>query len=438
MFGATLALLTIGACHLVLELDDYSKAGGDGGGGASAQGGGGAQGGGSAGGDSAGGSGGSAPPVCGDGIVNGAEECDGGGIDTAVCDDDCTTVVCGDNHVNTLASEACDDGNTSDGDGCSSACKLETCGDGTTDAGEECDEGNNNDDRGDCTTSCLTAKCGDGLLHDKGNGGEGCDDGNGSNTDACPDGVNGSCQPADCGDGFVWAGKEGCDDQNSNNHDACLNSCVAASCGDGVVHNKGGGTEMCDDNNTTAGDGCNATCKREKTWCCAGEPSACVEGPFMIGADNLGLSIPDGQAPTAACASYMFAQKGCGPVSDVDVVMGVTHSRLGELGVWATHPAGSNSETLLNFNSDLSDLNSGYPITFDDSAATSAGNMGVGIGDTDVVCKYDHICDYHPDPGSLVNYDSMSPAGNWQLCVGDTTSGTVGTLQEVRFIITTQ
>jgi formylglycine-generating enzyme required for sulfatase activity len=45
--------------------------------------------------------------------------------------------------------------------------------------------------------------CGDGFVC----GAESCDDGNTDNTDACLD----TCQPASCGDGYVWAGHEACD-----------------------------------------------------------------------------------------------------------------------------------------------------------------------------------------------------------------------------------
>ncbi|HEX2485502.1 MAG TPA: DUF4215 domain-containing protein, partial [Myxococcota bacterium] len=55
---------------------------------------------------------------CGNGVLNGAEECDTSG-ESATCDDDCTNVACGDDNVNEAAGESCDDGNTVDGDGCS-------------------------------------------------------------------------------------------------------------------------------------------------------------------------------------------------------------------------------------------------------------------------------------------------------------------------------
>jgi cysteine-rich repeat protein len=59
--------------------------------------------------------------LCGDGVVEGAEECDGGAGCAATCD---RIPVCGDGFVD--EGETCDDGNTADGDACSSACALET------------------------------------------------------------------------------------------------------------------------------------------------------------------------------------------------------------------------------------------------------------------------------------------------------------------------
>ena len=54
--------------------------------------------------------------------------------------------------------EQCDDGNTTAGDGCDAACRVEPiCGDGVIDAGEECDDGNN--DNGDgCDAVCRVEK----------------------------------------------------------------------------------------------------------------------------------------------------------------------------------------------------------------------------------------------------------------------------------------
>jgi cysteine-rich repeat protein len=56
--------------------------------------------------------------VCGDGVQQFSESCDDGGIDTALCDRDCSGVDCGDGHLNVAAGEECDDGNFDINDGC--------------------------------------------------------------------------------------------------------------------------------------------------------------------------------------------------------------------------------------------------------------------------------------------------------------------------------
>ncbi len=63
-------------------------------------------------------------PRCGDGIKSNSETCDDG-ADTATCDHDCTMPACNDGITNAAAGEQCEDGNTMNGDGCSSTCKLE-------------------------------------------------------------------------------------------------------------------------------------------------------------------------------------------------------------------------------------------------------------------------------------------------------------------------
>lgn len=62
---------------------------------------------------------------CGDGVRNGPEPCDDGAVQTAACEADCRLPVCGDQVVNVLAGEACDDANRVIGDGCSPECIRE-------------------------------------------------------------------------------------------------------------------------------------------------------------------------------------------------------------------------------------------------------------------------------------------------------------------------
>ncbi len=96
-------------------------------------------------------------PACGDGVIQGDEECDNGAenSDSAAdaCRTDCTLASCGDGVVDT--GEECDDGNNEDWDGCASDCTLEgACGDGIVQSGEECDDGNTVNGDG-CSSTCI-------------------------------------------------------------------------------------------------------------------------------------------------------------------------------------------------------------------------------------------------------------------------------------------
>lgn len=93
------------------------------------------------------------PVCCGDGLVQGTEECDDDNNDDT---DDCVSCVmatCGDGFVR-AGVEECDDANDDDTDACVS-CMNATCGDGFVQAGmEECDDGNDVDDDG-CSNDCM-------------------------------------------------------------------------------------------------------------------------------------------------------------------------------------------------------------------------------------------------------------------------------------------
>ena len=161
--------------------------------------------------------------------------------------------VCGDGVLDAGAGESCDDGNTTNGDGCSSTCELESvCGNGILEGNEVCDDGNTID--GDnCSSTCDAENfCGDGVL----NTSEACDDGNTTNGDGC----SSTCElESVCGNGIL-EGNEVCDDGNTIDGDNCSSTCDAENfCGDGVLNT----SEACDDGNTTNGDGCSSTCELE-------------------------------------------------------------------------------------------------------------------------------------------------------------------------------
>jgi uncharacterized repeat protein (TIGR01451 family) len=264
-----------------------------------------------------------AQPTCTDTVKNGTEtDIDCGGITCAPCaigkvcnvSADCTSqncsggicqaTVCG--NGNREGTEACDDGNTTSGDGCSATCTVET--------GFNCTG---------ATPSVCTTTCGDGLRA----GAEACDDQNTTNGDGCSatctveSGYNCSGSPsvcmATCGDG-IRAGGEACDDNNTANGDGCSAACTVetgfncagsapsvcnAICGDGLKR----GSEQCDDGNTTNGDGCSAACRYEATG--ESEPNnTCVQanGPFTIPTHAFGLLLSGAVASTSDVDYYSF------------------------------------------------------------------------------------------------------------------------------------
>jgi cysteine-rich repeat protein len=130
-------------------------------------------------------------------------------------------LLCGNASVD--PAETCDDGNTSDGDGCSANCLIETvppaCGNGLRDPAETCDDGNAVGADG-CSETCAVEF---GFV--------------------CSEGTPNVCHPA-CGNGKLDPG------------------------------------EGCDDGNIASGDGCSASCFGEVTKTCAGEPSVCLDIPI--------------------------------------------------------------------------------------------------------------------------------------------------------------
>ena len=167
---------------------------------------------------------------------------------------------CGDGAVYSTAGslfEECDDGNTDDGDGCSSTCTNEGgfCGDDVTQPslGEECDDGNTDDEDG-CSSLCAIEFCGDDVT--QAGLGEECDDGNTDDEDGC----SSLCAIEFCGDDVTQAGLgEECDDGNTDDEDGCSSLCAIESCGDDVA--QAGLGEQCDGTDDAACPGqCTGSC----------------------------------------------------------------------------------------------------------------------------------------------------------------------------------
>jgi fibro-slime domain-containing protein len=295
--------------------------------------------------------------ICGNGHIDPGEVCDDGNTMAGDgCSADCTAVesgytcpnvngsggpcvkavgnVCGDGKV--AGNEQCDDGNTTNGDGCSSTCAVETgytcptagtlctrlayCGNGVVDGTDQCDDGNNVSNDG-CSATCKLEP------------GFAC-----VSTGTPPKSV---CHPTVCGDG-TKEGFEQCDDGNLIPYDGCSPTCTiepkcqggtcTAVCGDGLKFPQ----EECDDGNTISGDGCSSTCKLEKNtgWTCTdvtAAPAAQLVIPILY-RDMLYASTD----PSIGQGDPDFESPCCNQVS------GLVQNQLGSDGepVWASDGGG--------------------------------------------------------------------------------------------------
>jgi large repetitive protein len=206
-----------------------------------------------------------AAPVCGNGVLETAEECEGSPPPEG-CSEACTVA----------PGWQCDDLPSADGgtgtalgsEWQSTCTQLMCCGNGAIEEGELCDDGNDAEDDGcfGCQIepgwACegepsVCARCGDGLVA---SGLEECDNGNGPGcNDLCQvvmgwecTGEPSLCTPV-CGDG-IWLGE------------AVFGVTAALA-------------EGCDDGNTEAGDGCSPDCEVEPGCACSAQPtqtSACT------------------------------------------------------------------------------------------------------------------------------------------------------------------
>lgn len=289
-----LAALSVGGAALVAcGDDDGGGEGGSSGTGGASSGGGAAGAGGVAGMAGAAGAGGGAGQTCGNGKLEGTEECDDGNLTGAdgcenTCDRSCEADKdCDDGDpctgVETCdASHACAKGTPqAEGSSCGSSlvcvngnCVSPQCGDGQKQTGEECDDGNavNGDGCDFCKLSCLSSdpardctKTGDACQ-----GSDKCDDtqhtctagtklaenascGAGSGT--CKGGF---CTLTTCGNAQLDTGEE-CDPPASGSCSAQCKKIVTPVCGNGTLE----APEHCDDGKSENLDGCDAKCAYE-------------------------------------------------------------------------------------------------------------------------------------------------------------------------------
>ncbi|MBN2497909.1 MAG: DUF4215 domain-containing protein [Deltaproteobacteria bacterium] len=258
------------------------------------------------------------------------------------------------------------------------------------------------------------SRCGDGVVDAE--DGEQCDDGNWVLIDDCPDGPQGTCRDAACGDGFtkrLGQSPEQCDDGNDTDSDACSNACTASpSCGidedgDGRLLDPGEECDLGTANSDTAPGGCPGVCR---TDCRCPRCGDCAID-FARGEECDDCNTASGDGCSASCAIEPGPSCGSGRL-DLD--------------------QGEECDDGMH----CEDLSTAC-LNDSDCAGIGRGSCGPRGGDgCSAACQYEPVgqrCgDDHPDPlekcddGNTANGDGCNPTCNLTTSVRTLASGLKG------------
>ena len=190
----------------------------------------------------------------------------------------------------------------------------------------------------------------------------------------------------------------------------------------------------------------------EKNKCIGNSEDELAEAP------DLALALLDdaydGTLDTMVCTDMVISENvDLAFVGNVELTVGLDHPWIGDVTIKLQSPAGTTLTVLqrpgnsnlpddgTNCCNDSSNLSKGFPVTFKNGGLTDASKMGTTILADQIVCKDDSLCEFNPKhlngPGVDFNdFLGEAPAGAWKVCVGDSTTDDLGTLDYVGLTVT--
>jgi subtilisin-like proprotein convertase family protein len=184
----------------------------------------------------------------------------------------------------------------------------------------------------------------------------------------------------------------------------------------------------------------------------------CAANTYTVG-PGLAVGIPDNayNGTLATMASVPISVPDSATIADLNVTVAMRHTWVGDLTIKLVSPTGT-VVTLVSRPGQAEAADNGAdppfgepsnliiasPITYDDSAANSAEDMGTTPTDLDtngVNCQTDLICTRAPDPGAavagnLTTFNGQDTSGTWTLYIGDGGQGDTGSIDTVTLTFT--
>jgi hypothetical protein len=358
--------------------------------------------------------------LCGDGVITGAEVCDGGQLDGETCQSQ------GYDGGQLACNNACTDFNVA---------SCTECGDGVVEGSEQCDFNNLNGQTcqglgfvgggtlqcsNSCTfntSMCSNNTCGDGVV----NGMDQCDCGNQGQNCTAAQLANQNC---------ITLGHDGGALACNSPNNCTYNQTGCYDCGDGNINpgeqcdGNNFGNETCQSQGFPGGGmlGCSNSCSIDTSNCIA------VSNPYTI-CVNPNLGIPDNVSTPS-----VLNNPNLGTITDVNLTVNLLHTWVGDTTMTLNH--GGVTRTVYDRPgvpaSTFGCSGDNVQATFDDGAP----------GNAETTCAINPPTigsppNYAPVQG-FAGFNGQNMSGNWTLTTSDAVGGDTGTLVQWCLTITWQ